>query len=110
MAQKTLAALAVAVAATGGVLAPAESQADLAATFEITDGWMITPHIGRQTVKNLGEASYIDASLTVFKDFSGWVVSAAAVDARTGVYFSPPDKGNKDLGKRSLVLGVKYNF
>jgi uncharacterized protein (TIGR02001 family) len=83
---------------------------DLAATFEITDGWMITPHIGRQTVKNTSAASYTDASLTVSKDFSGWVVSAAAVDARTGVYFSPPNKGNKDLGKRSLVVGVKYNF
>lgn len=83
---------------------------DLAATFEITDGWMITPHVGRQTVKNTSAASYTDASLTVSKDFSGWVVSAAAVDARTGVYFSPPNKGNKDLGKRSLVVGVKYNF
>jgi uncharacterized protein (TIGR02001 family) len=80
---------------------------DLAATFEITDGWMITPHIGRQTVKNNGAASYTDASLTVSKDFSGWVVSAAAVDARTGVYRGP---NNKDLGKRSLVLGLKYNF
>jgi uncharacterized protein (TIGR02001 family) len=80
---------------------------DLNATFEITDGWMITPHIGRQTVKNSGEFSYTDASLTVFKDFSGWVVSAAAVDARTNDYFGP---NNKDLGKRSFVLGVKYNF
>ena len=80
---------------------------DLAATFEITDGWMITPHVGRQTVKNTGAASYTDASLTVSKDFSGWVVSAAAVDARTGVYRGP---NNKDLGKRSLVVGVKYNF
>jgi uncharacterized protein (TIGR02001 family) len=80
---------------------------DLAATFEITDGWMITPHIGRQTVKNLGAASYTDASLTVSKDFSGWLVSLAAVDAKTGVYIGP---NNKDLGKRSLVAGVKYSF
>jgi uncharacterized protein (TIGR02001 family) len=80
---------------------------DLAATFEITDGWMITPHIGRQTVKNLGAASYTDASLTLSKDFSGLVVSLAAVDAKTCVYGGP---GNKDLGKRALVLGAKYNF
>jgi uncharacterized protein (TIGR02001 family) len=80
---------------------------DLAATFEITDGWMITPHIGRQTVKNFGAASYTDASLTLSKDFSGLVVSLAAVDAKTGVYVGP---GNKDLGKRALVLGAKYNF
>jgi len=80
---------------------------DLAATFEITDGWMITPHIGRQTVKNFGAASYTDASLTVFKDFSGLVVSLAAVDTNTSAYRGA---NNKDLGKRSLVAGVKYNF
>jgi uncharacterized protein (TIGR02001 family) len=80
---------------------------DLSATFEITDGWMLTPHIGRQTVKNLGVASYTDASLTLSKDFSGFVVSLTAVDAKTGVYVGP---GNKDLGKRALVAGVKYNF
>ncbi len=80
---------------------------DLSGTFEITDGWMLTPHIGRQTVKNTSAASYTDGSLTVSKDFSGLVVSLAAVDARTNVYVGP---NNKDLGKRSLVLGVKYNF
>jgi uncharacterized protein (TIGR02001 family) len=80
---------------------------DLSGTFEITDGWMLTPHIGRQTVKNTSAASYTDGSLTVSKDFSGLVVSLAAVDARTNAYVGP---NNKDLGKRSLVLGVKYNF
>jgi uncharacterized protein (TIGR02001 family) len=80
---------------------------DLSASFEITDGWMIAPHIGRQTVKNAGAFSYTDASLTLSKDFKGVVVSLAAVDARTGVY---RDLRNKDLGKRSLVLGAKYNF
>jgi uncharacterized protein (TIGR02001 family) len=80
---------------------------DLSASFEITDGWTLTPHIGRQTVKNFGAASYTDASLTLSKDFSGFVVSLTAVDAKTGVYVGP---GNKDLGKRALVAGVKYNF
>ncbi len=80
---------------------------DLSATFEITDGWMITPHIGRQTVKNFGAASYTDASLTVSKDFKGLVVSLAAVDTNTSAYRGA---NNKDLGKRGLVLGAKYNF
>jgi uncharacterized protein (TIGR02001 family) len=79
---------------------------DLSGTFELVDGWTLTPHVGRQTVKNLGAASYTDASLTLSKDFSGMVVSLAAVDARTGAYFG----AGKDLGKRSLVLGAKYNF
>ena len=80
---------------------------DLSATFDLGDGWLVTPHVGRQTVKNTSAASYTDASITVAKDFSGLLVSLAAVDARTGAYYGP---GNKDLGKRSLVLGVKYNF
>ncbi len=80
---------------------------DLSATFDLGDSWSLTPHLGRQTVKRTSAASYTDASLTVAKDFSGVVVSLAAVDARTGAYFGP---GNKDLGKRSLVLGAKYNF
>ena len=80
---------------------------DLSATFEITDGWMITPHIGRQTVKNFGAASYTDASLAVSKDFKGLVVSLAAVDTNTSAYRGA---NNKDLGKRGAVLGVKYNF
>jgi hypothetical protein len=58
-------------------------------------------------------ASYTDYSLTLAKDFSGLVLSAAIVGADTkkiaGVpaYVSP---AGKDLGKAALVVGVKYNF
>jgi uncharacterized protein (TIGR02001 family) len=79
---------------------------DLSGSFEITDGWMIAPHVGHQTVENTGAASYTDASLTLSKDFKGLVVSLGVVDARTGAYFG----AGKDLGKRGAVLGVKYNF
>lgn len=80
---------------------------DLSGTFEITDGWMITPHIGRQTVKHVSGASYTDGSLTVSKDFSGLVFSAGLVDTNTDAYRG---KNNKDLGKRGVVVGLKYNF
>ena len=68
---------------------------------------MVAPHIGHQTVKNLGVASYSDYSLTISKDFSGWVPSLALVDTDTDVYVGP---NGKDLGKAGVVLGIKYNF
>jgi uncharacterized protein (TIGR02001 family) len=80
---------------------------DLSATFDVS-GFSVTPHIGRQTVKNVGAASYTDASVTVAKDMgSGIVLSAMLVDAKTGAYIG---LGGKDLGKRSLVLSAKVNF
>lgn len=85
---------------------------DLSATFEV-GGLSLVPHLGYQKVSKSGSYSYTDYSLTVSKDFSGLVLSAAAVGTNTKkvaggpAYVSP--KG-KDLGKAALVLGVKYNF
>ena len=85
---------------------------DLSATFEVA-GLSLVPHVGYQKVANNGSYSYTDYSLTVSKDFSGLVLSAAAVGTDTKkvgggpAYVSP--KG-KDLGKAALVVGVKYNF
>jgi uncharacterized protein (TIGR02001 family) len=80
---------------------------DLSASFDVYDGWMLAPHIGHQTVKNLSAASYTDYSLTISKDFSGLVPSLAVVDTDTDAYIG----GNgKDLGKAGVVVGVKYNF
>jgi uncharacterized protein (TIGR02001 family) len=81
---------------------------DLSATFDLGDGYSITPHIGRQTVKNSSAASYTDASLTLNKTIDALTLSIGVVDAKTGAYFSPV--GNKDLGKRGVVLGAKYTF
>jgi uncharacterized protein (TIGR02001 family) len=85
---------------------------DASAGFEITDGWMLTPHVGYQKIKGPLDdvATYTDYSLTVSKDFSGLVVSLAVVgtDADKGFYASPVN--GKFLGKTGVVLGVKYNF
>lgn len=79
---------------------------DLSATFDVA-GFSVTPHIGRQTVKNTGAASYTDYSLTVSKDIgNGIVLSAAAVDTNTSAYVG----AGKDLGKAGLVLGAKISF
>ena len=84
---------------------------DFSAAFDL-GGFSLTPHIGYQGIKGplAGPASYTDYSVTVSKDFSGLVLSAAVVgtDADKSFYSSPV-KG-KELGKAAVVLGVKYNF
>jgi len=80
---------------------------DLSAGFEVA-GFTVTPHIGHQKVKNVAGASYTDYSLAVSKDFNGLVVSGTIVGTDTDAYTSP--KNGKNLGKTTLVLGVKYNF
>jgi uncharacterized protein (TIGR02001 family) len=84
---------------------------DLSAGFEITDGWMLTPHVGHQRYKGpaSGAASYWDYALTVSKDFSGLVPSLAVV-ANSKIKDSFYTVNGKDLAKTTLVLGVKYNF
>ena len=85
---------------------------DLSASFDVGGGLMVTPHLGYQKIKGpfSGPGSYTDYALTVSKDFSGFVVSGAVIgtDADKSFYSSPVN--GKELGKTSLVVGVKYNF
>lgn len=97
---------------------------DLSANFDLGNGLTLTPHIGRQTVPNqnntnavTGEiktgnaANYNDYALTLAKDFSnGFVLSAALIgtDTKKGGFYR--DSKNKDLGKSTLVVGLKYSF
>jgi uncharacterized protein (TIGR02001 family) len=84
---------------------------DLSAGFDV-GGVMVTPHIGYQKIKGpfSSEGSYTDYSLTVSKDFSGLILSAAVVgtDANKSFYSSPVN--GKFLGKTGVVVGLKYNF
>lgn len=85
---------------------------DLSAGFDLGGGLTLTPHIGYQKIKgpNSDLGSYTDYALTLSKDFSGLVVSGALVgtDADKTFYVSPVN--GKELGKTTLVLGLKYNF
>ena len=85
---------------------------DLSAGFDIGNGMTLTPHIGYQKITGpfSDPGSYTDYALTLSKDFSGLVVSGAIVgtDADKSFYSSPVN--GKELGKTSLVVGVKYNF
>ena len=82
---------------------------DLNATFE-TGFWGLSfvPHVGYQKVKNNGQFSYTDWSLGVAKDFGNGInASLAYVDTNNSNYRSP---AGKNLGKSTVVLGVKYGF
>lgn len=85
---------------------------DLSATFDLGNGWSVTPHLGNQTIKNF--SSYTDYSLTVAKDMDGLVLSAALVGtnwkSKFGAPLTLPGSGTTDLGKGALVLGIKKNF
>jgi uncharacterized protein (TIGR02001 family) len=84
---------------------------DLSAGFEVTDGWMLTPHVGHQRYKGpaSGAGSYWDYALTLSKDFSGLVPSLAVV-GNSKIDDSFYTVNGKDLAKTTLVVGVKYNF
>jgi len=85
---------------------------DLSAGFDLGGGLILTPHIGYQKTKGpaSGPASYTDVAVTLSKDFNGLVVSGSIIgtDADKTFYVSPVN--GKELGKTTLVLGVKYNF
>jgi uncharacterized protein (TIGR02001 family) len=78
---------------------------DISATFDV-GGFAVTPHIGRQTVKNSGAYSYTDYSLAVSKEVAGITWSATLVDTSTSAYTGV----GKDLGKSGIVLGAKMAF
>ena len=81
---------------------------DLSATFDLGNGWSITPHIGHQKVRNNSPFSYTDYSLTVGKDLgNGLSASAALVGTDNDNYIGP---NGKNLGNGTVVLGVKYAF
>ena len=94
---------------------------DLSANFDLGNGFTLTPHIGSQTVPNqdIGgstngkAANYMDYALTLAKDFGNGITGTAAVigtntKAGTGTFYR--DGKANDLGKSTVVVGLKYNF
>jgi uncharacterized protein (TIGR02001 family) len=78
---------------------------DISATFDV-GGFAVTPHIGRQTVKNNSTSSYTDYSLAISKEVSGITWSATLVDTNISVIGG----AGKDMGKSGIVLGAKMAF
>ena len=86
---------------------------EAAATFDLGNGYALTPHIGHQKFDGSGNnvASYTDLSLGVVKDFGGGLsVSGTIVGTNADSTFYASPANGKNLGKTGIVLGVKYAF
>lgn len=90
---------------------------DLSAGVDLTNGFLLTPHIGRQLIPHQAlNGNYTDISLTLSKDFgNGFSGSLAAManNARAGTVDKPgfyrDTKGN-DFAGDTVVIGAKYTF
>ncbi len=83
---------------------------DLSATFDLGDGWTLTPHVGRQLVNNSPALHYTDYSLTAAKDL-GKGLSASLMLVDTNAKVAGYNWGSKGyVGKSGAVVGLKYSF
>jgi uncharacterized protein (TIGR02001 family) len=83
---------------------------DLSASFDMGNGWTVSPHVGRQTIANSPAGNYVDISLGVTKDISGLLIGLTyiTVDAKDEGFYQTFD--GKFQGKSGVVLSAKYNF
>lgn len=85
---------------------------EVAATFDLGNGYSLTPHIGRQSIPNVANnaGDYTDYALTLAKDFgNGLAVSVAAMGTNADKPFYTDTKG-KFLGDSVVTVGLKYSF
>ncbi|BAL26902.1 TorF family putative porin [Azoarcus sp. KH32C] len=90
--------------------------AELSATLDLGDGYTLVPHVGYQYISGpfSSDASYADVALTLSKDFNGLVPSIALMTTNAHHSFYNPGAGmtgdSRNLGRGTIVLGLKYNF
>ncbi len=96
----------------GNVNSSGSQYFDLSAAIDMTNGYTLTPHIGRQLIPNQAGnlGNYSDVSLTLSKDFgNGFVATAAALATNANKVFYTDTRG-RYLGNSTLAVGVKYSF
>ncbi len=96
----------------GNVNSSGSQYFDLSAAVDMTNGYTLTPHIGRQLIpnqyKDLG--NYSDVSLTLGKDFgNGFTASVAAMGTNASKSFYT-DTNGRYLGNSTLAIGARYSF
>lgn len=85
---------------------------EVAAAFDLGDGFSLTPRLGRQWIPNVpGDiGNYTDYGLMLGKDFgNGLSASVAAIGTNANKLFYTDTKG-KFLGRDALVASLKYSF
>ena len=90
---------------------------EAAATFDLGNGFALTPHVGYQkydgSILGLSNdfASYTDYSLGIVKDMGGgFSLSGTVVGTDTKDPFYASGNNGKNLGKTGVVVGAKYTF
>ncbi|MBY0579348.1 MAG: TorF family putative porin [Burkholderiales bacterium] len=85
---------------------------DLSAAIDLSNGFTLVPHIGRQLIPNQAGnlGNYSDMSLTLSKDFgNGLSATAAFLTTNASRAFYTDTKG-RFLGNNAFVAGLKYTF
>jgi hypothetical protein len=75
------------------------------------NGYTLTPHAGRQVIKN-SPNSYTDIALTLGKDLGDGLsasVSAISTSVKDNAYYTSTAT-SYNTAKNALVVGVKYSF
>lgn len=80
---------------------------DVGADIDISNGFLLNLHVGRQRLKNNSQYSYTDYKVGVTKDLGFATVALAWHKANTDAYLSPE---GKNLGKSVAVLSVTKTF
>jgi uncharacterized protein (TIGR02001 family) len=93
----------------GNVNSEGSTYLDLSAAIDLGNGFTLTPHVGRQVIKNSSAFSYTDYSLTLAKDL-GKGLSASLMAVGTNAGKAQYTLANKYNGKDALVAGIKYAF
>jgi uncharacterized protein (TIGR02001 family) len=85
---------------------------DLSANVDLTNGFSLTPHVGRQLITNQANdaGNYTDFALTLAKDFGNGLSITAAVMRTNADKVFYTDTNGRYLGKSAFVAGVKYSF
>lgn len=95
------------------------SYLDVAANYDLGDGWGINAHVGVLNFKGQQDGDYTDWKLGVTKDINGWVIGASYVDtnakgscSKAETYCFTNSNGNhsKDAGRGIGVLSVSRTF
>jgi len=84
---------------------------DLSANLDLGNGYTLTPHAGRQDIKN-SPNSYSDFALTLGKDLGDGLsasVSAISTTAKHNTYYTSTAT-SYGTAKNAVVVGVKYAF
>ena len=85
---------------------------DLTATIPVTKELSVIAHYGMLDVKKYNELDYKDWKLGVTYDLAGWILGAAYIDtdADKDWYYTFGSKGNKEIGKSTVVFSVMKTF